>query len=179
MENTKVCKDCLETKDLSQFYGVQGECKDCTKARVKLREIHKRLDPDWIEKERARHREKYYRLSYKDKHKPTPEKKKQLIKNYKGKYPEKQKAKNNCTHIVVPKGFEKHHWSYNEGYYKDIIPLSIKDHNQLHRFLVYDTKKYIYKCKKSIGVFKAGDFLDTKDKHILYYTTLKLSSLWE
>ena len=31
----KVCKDCKKEKDLSLFYGVQNECKECTKARVK------------------------------------------------------------------------------------------------------------------------------------------------
>lgn len=31
----KVCKDCKEEKDQSLFYGVQGECKECTKLRVR------------------------------------------------------------------------------------------------------------------------------------------------
>jgi len=31
----KICKECKEEKGLSLFYGVQGECKECTKARVK------------------------------------------------------------------------------------------------------------------------------------------------
>ena len=32
----KKCKDCGFPKDESDFYGVQNECKECTKARVKL-----------------------------------------------------------------------------------------------------------------------------------------------
>ena len=31
----KKCKECNVEKDKSLFYGVQGECKECTKARVK------------------------------------------------------------------------------------------------------------------------------------------------
>ncbi len=30
----KTCKDCGTQKDDSDFYGIQGECKDCTKKRV-------------------------------------------------------------------------------------------------------------------------------------------------
>jgi len=31
----KKCKDCGSEKDNSEFYGVQNECKECTKARVR------------------------------------------------------------------------------------------------------------------------------------------------
>ena|ERR1035437_549341 len=31
---TKQCKDCKELKNQSEFYGVQGECKNCTQKRV-------------------------------------------------------------------------------------------------------------------------------------------------
>lgn len=30
----KTCKDCKTEKEDSDFYGIQGECKDCTKKRV-------------------------------------------------------------------------------------------------------------------------------------------------
>lgn len=30
----KTCKDCKAEKEDSDFYGIQGECKDCTKKRV-------------------------------------------------------------------------------------------------------------------------------------------------
>lgn len=30
----KICKDCKTEKHKSEFYGVQGECKECTKKRV-------------------------------------------------------------------------------------------------------------------------------------------------
>jgi hypothetical protein len=45
-----------------------------------------------LKKEKDRHRE-YYRLGYKEKHKPTTEKKRQIMITYRLKYPEKSKAK--------------------------------------------------------------------------------------
>jgi hypothetical protein len=52
----KKCKDCGQTKNKSEFYGAQGECKECTKARVRKRYytpgIHERI----MEYERKRSR---------------------------------------------------------------------------------------------------------------------------
>lgn len=175
----KQCKDCKEYKDPKDFYKTQGECKDCTKLRVRKREVILRLDPEWIESERKRGRDKYHRLNYKNKYKPSPKKKKWSMERYSNKFPEKAKAKIASQHIKVPKGFEKHHWSYNDKDFKDIIPLTKKDHNQLHRFLEYDLEKMIYKCIQDIGMFKQGDPLDTKELHINYFIEIKLSDLWE
>jgi hypothetical protein len=33
---TKKCKDCGIEKSLEDFYGIQGECKECTKKRMKI-----------------------------------------------------------------------------------------------------------------------------------------------
>lgn len=33
---TKRCKDCGSIKESNEFYGLQGECKECTKARIKV-----------------------------------------------------------------------------------------------------------------------------------------------
>ena len=90
----KQCKECKVIKEKNNFYGQQGECKDCTKKRVKLREKEKRKDPEWLIKEQKRQRDKYYRLNYKEKHKPSSENKKKIIDRYKIKYPEKLIAKN-------------------------------------------------------------------------------------
>jgi hypothetical protein len=70
------------------------------------------LDPDFVKKEKDRHREKYYRLGYKEKHKPTTEKK---AHNNRLKYPEKSKAKK------LSKWFERigviiyNHWNYKHS----------------------------------------------------------------
>ncbi|MDQ5928849.1 MAG: hypothetical protein QG594_627, partial [Bacteroidota bacterium] len=120
----KKCKDCGTDKPEAEFYGAQGECKSCTKERVRKREQELSKDPAWVEKERKRHRDKYYKLGYKDLNKPTPEQKKATMEKYKNKYPEKinahlfllgrkLKAKNTGSHL--------HHWSYNKEHWIDCI----------------------------------------------------------
>jgi len=158
----KICKECQSKKELTQFYGVQGECKECTKKRVRSREKIKILDPEWHEKEKARHREKYYRLDYKEKHKPTSEKKKEIMFRYFKKYPEKNKAFNVSQRIKkTKKENHLHHWSYNEKHYKDVIEINPKDHATIHRFLKYDRKTFMYKDLK-------GNLLNTRDLHENY-----------
>jgi len=176
----KKCKECGSLKNKKDFYPTQGECKDCTKLRVKKRQARLRLDPENVEKERKRSREKYHRLNYKDRYKSSKkENRQEHISNYKSKFPEKRKAAILSQHINVPKGFERHHWNYNIIAAKDIIPLSVRDHAQLHRFLDYDEKLYIFKCSVSSESFKKGQLLDTKEKHIKYFIELKTSKLWE
>lgn len=155
----KECKDCKIKKDSSDFYGVQKECKECTKKRVKAREEKLRQNPEWVEKEKERAREKYHRLNYKEKHKPTPEQKKEIIERYKSRYPEKYKAKN-ISQCIIPKikGNALHHWNYNIEFAKDVIELSPSDHAKIHRFIKYDQKTFMYKDLN-------GNLLDTREKH--------------
>lgn len=170
----KECFKCKKVKPIFKFYkhkkmldGHLNKCKSCTKEDVKLREENLKKDPEWVEKEKYRHREKYHRLDYKDKHKPSAEKKKQIIDRYKSKYPEKFLAKNKSQSIFREKGEELHHWSYKEEHYKDVIPLTIEDHNLLHRFLKYDKSTFLYKDP-------LGNLLNTKEKHLnLYYQLFK------
>ncbi len=46
----KVCKECGEEKETNCFYGVQGECKECTKLRVKKNSIKVGSKYDFSEK---------------------------------------------------------------------------------------------------------------------------------
>lgn len=163
----KKCNKCFLEKDPSDFYGAQGDCKSCTKKRVKKREEELRKNPEWVEKEKIRAREKYNRLGYKDKHKPTADEKKEIMRRYKEKYPEKILAKNvtSCLKPIIA-GNELHHWSYNAEHRKDVIEMSVLDHNKIHRYIVYDQERMMYRRSDN------NELLDTKEAHINYFNSL-------
>ncbi len=167
MISSKICFKCNVEKPLTEYYkhaqmgdGHLNKCKTCTKKDTKTRADVLIQDPEWAEKEKTRHRHKYHRLEYKDKHRPTSEIKKRDMDCYKNKFPEKLKAK-----LAVGKSLKSvkgnlHHWSYNEIHYKDVIDLTIKEHNKAHRFLIYDQERFMYRR------YDTMELLDTKEKHL-------------
>ncbi len=165
------CKKCDQDKDKSEFYAhTATECKSCIKKRVRLREQILKSDPVWYAAERKRHRQKYHRLGYKEKHKPTPEMRKATMDRYKKKYPEKINA-----HLyilgknIVAKDKENHlhHWSYNKEHWIDTVELNAVDHNKIHRFIIYDQERMMYRR------IDTHELLDTKEKHIAYFESIK------
>jgi hypothetical protein len=161
----KRCFKCGKEKGIDEFYkhpamgdGHLGKCIECAKRDVKERADRLSQDQSYIIKERKRGREKYYRLGYREKHKTNSIDKKISMKKYIEKYPEKQRARCVSQKIKAPDGLEKHHWSYSEKHNKDVLFLTVQDHSRLHRYMIYDQERMMYRTTD-------GVLLDSREKH--------------
>ncbi len=160
----KKCFKCGKIKSINSFYvhsnmldGHLNKCIECAKSDSKIRIDNLKSDSEFMNKERKRGREKYHRLySESPKSNLSYEKK----KYYYLKFPEKLKAKSVLGKKFIIQGFHRHHWSYNEIHYCDIIHLNVKDHCKAHRFLIYDNEFLMYRR------FDSMTLLDTKEKHL-------------
>lgn len=160
----KQCKCCQVTKPLSEFYkhskakdGHESKCKECKKLLARVRHQEKKQDPEWVEKERARGREKYRRLGYKHKYKTDYN----TTVAYRVNYPHKYKAQTAAQRVGCPKGLVRHHWSYNPEHYQDVIILEPEDHYLVHRHITYDEDTLMYFTSE-------GKLLRCRTSHVLY-----------
>ena len=175
----KKCFKCGEIKPLTEFYsherakdGHLNKCKSCTRKDVKERQNRLKQDESWREEEKKRQRDKYYRLNYKEKHKPSAEKKKETMERYKKKYPEKIRARSAASYMKRRDGCHLHHWSYNKKHLKDVMEFTEADHNIIHRYMSYDQERMMYRATrtfKSLDDIKEGDLLDTRTRAGRYY----------
>ena len=165
-EITKVCFKCDDSKKLSEYYkhpqmgdGHLNKCRKCTKEDSKRQTEINTSTPEGLEKERARHRDKYKRLGYKEQQKEwdsdKPWKNTTVYKGLRTKYKE------------LDRSFELHHWNYNDDYLTDVFILNIRDHKNLHNSLFLDLEKRIF-------YLEDGTYLDTKEKHRDYINIQKI-----
>lgn len=136
--------------------GRLGACKDCCKARAKIRWEEKMKSPVFAESERARQRIKG------STRRNGVRVKGEIDRKYKSKFPEKKFAINFSQRIPVRfPGNHAHHWSYNREHWMDVIELRQKLHKKAHKFMDYDADLFLYRTK-------AGVLLDTKAAHYDY-----------
>lgn len=157
--HSKKCFKCGRVLPIDQFYkhkqmgdGHLNKCIECTKKDEHERYAKKSLDEEWMEKERARSREKYKRLNYKD---ATWNNKTRKINPLEGMTSRDLRSKGFDT-----EGKEAHHWNYNEP--KSVFLLSKKAHKRIHQYIIvnYDDK-FCYT--------KEGEKLDTVEKAKTYF----------
>jgi hypothetical protein len=165
----KKCIICKKEKGLSEFYkhkkmpdGTVNKCKDCAKEKSRQKYFEIKKDPELLEKERKRCRERNIRLGYSKKYYKSS----YWSKKYNEKYPEKYKARNKSQRMQRAKGNHLHHWNYSKGFEKDVIELSVKDHNLLHRNMIYDQDLMMYRDLK-------GNLLNTKESHLKLLILIK------
>lgn len=144
----KQCSICKEDKLLLEFNrhvnmkdGYFKMCKDCQKVINKF----------------------YYNKRKSEVDKTT----KGYIKrnNFWNRFPEKLQAIYAIKNFKKNEGFHLHHWSYNEEHYKDIIELTASRHMKVHKRMIYDPERMMYRDLNGI-------LLDTKEAHLEYINSL-------
>lgn len=149
----KECITCKRLLEMESFYihekmadGHLNKCKDCIKESTRKRHRMNMNNPEYIQKQRKRGRDKYRRLNYISRGSRSNN----LPPRYR-----------NLNRFLKLRGLdmeekEFHHWNYNlldEG-----VILSRRNHSLIHNYLEFVQELNIFSYK--------GNILDTEDKHI-------------
>jgi hypothetical protein len=157
-KTSKICPTCGDSKSINEFYANSSKCKVCLKEYVKNR-YYANVEA-LKEKARVKYRASNPRNWSEYDNKSPYQRKKAERERYQAKYPEKMLASKACNQIKNPNG-HIHHWSYREEHYRDVIPLTVKQHNTAHRYLIYDQERMMYRNLE-------GVLLDTRERHEAY-----------
>lgn len=154
MEENKKCRRCEIEQPLSNFYKgsfVHGRCNiciSCTRSKAK----ENREAQGVFVKISAESK-----LNVKKRSKASKARRNSAYFSNK----EKKQAARATEKLPRPEGCELHHWSYRKEHLKDIIPLPVEVHRFLHTNIIYDKELLCYRTK-------AGELLDTKEKHVAF-----------
>jgi hypothetical protein len=145
----KTCIRCGSMKPLGDYYrhrmmadGHLNKCKACCRTQARQRHYAKMRDPAWVEAERRRGREKapLYNLGA----------------------PAEMKAAHSAAARAlpdVPQDVERHHWSYDEAHWADVILLTVGEHRAIHHQMTYDATTRCFRTPR-------GHLLDTRARHL-------------
>ena len=156
---TKVCKQCGKLLPLEDFYinnsmsdGHFNKCKECIKSNVHANYLNNLNNPEYVEKERKRGREKYYRLGYVERKSRTMK-----MTNH-------GSARNISRDLrkigVNLKKKECHHWNYN--FPKSVFVMSRRAHKRIHKHLSLD-------MDSGVMTFDDGTKILTPDQAMVIY----------
>lgn len=165
---TKVCFKCGVEKPLSEFYkhpqmadGHLNKCKDCTRKDSISNYNVKCKDETWMERERARNREKFKRLSEKW----------DCIK-IRDIFPWVFNVSRYARARGIDcKGKEFHHWNYNLPH--DVFLFSRSAHRRIHKYITVNYEDGYNYTKDGVKIESA------EMAYNLFKTYLKLEGIEE
>lgn len=172
MKALKCCVTCQKVKPINEFYvskshadGYKNECVDCFKKRMLGIYYSNANSEDFLKSERERCRLRYKRLDYKS-------------RGYMSTY-ETDVASSGARRmakklgVAIPKGYEIHHWDYNQPY--SFFLFSKSEHHYLHHHIRVDyNDKHTYTlCGRMLATQEDADnyfraVLDERGKEYRY-----------
>jgi hypothetical protein len=178
----RTCIGCKQTKSIEMFMAHKASkggrlvrCRECVNsARRHSDAMRAKEDPSFLESKRRESRMRYHTRQKKIETFPVDEnfrrilmtteekksRKKQGHDVYYKEFPEKWNAKNRCQRLKTKiHGNQYHHWSYNAEHYRDVIELTVFEHTNVHRFIVYDRERFMYRR------YDTNELLDTREAH--------------